>query len=217
MAGVRVIEVSLEGLTLTVAIDPRGQAPILEAGHRGTAPPALAAADRFCALIEGLPIQEAAEHGVLHLLAELRDPGEPPPVAGILTVQSSGDVFVLLQRLIRGVYAAYLSEAGEARQWNRWNPRMPSDWLRLGKERQASGLKPILADQLAIEGLTSDDMWISDIERGLRIVVSFGVAVPAWDKPSLLMRLERRLRNATGKRLEVYAEEMIDQNAIRRL
>jgi hypothetical protein len=32
-----------------------------------------------------------------------------------------------------------------------------------------------------------------------------------------MMRLERRMREATGQRLELYMEEMKDQNRIRRL
>jgi hypothetical protein len=188
------------------------------AKHCGASTPVdRGACDSFCAVVQGLPVQEAAEHGVIHLIERLRDPYESPPVLGILTPGSCGEVFVRLESQIREIYSAYQAESGDVSGWNQWNPRVPAEWLRLDKEQQAQQLKPIIASHLSEQGLTSEDLWISDIERGIRVVISFGEGVPLAEKPKLLMQVERRLREATGKRIEVYAHEMTDKNVLRRL
>jgi hypothetical protein len=75
----------------------------------------------------------------------------------------------------------------------------------------------VLAPAVAEAGFGPDDAWIADIERGFRVVVAFAAGVAPAAKPGFLMRLERRMRAATGQRLELYMDEMKDQNRIRRL
>lgn len=215
---VNVYKRSHSGVTLSVAITTRGRAIVAAARHAGAESPVTrAACDSFCRLVEGMPIQEAAEHGALHLIEVLRDPNEPAPVKGILTPQNCGDEFVLVEHLIRGIHGDYLTDADATPGWNQWNPKMRAEWLQRSKEEQAAGLKPIIASYIQDQGLGLDDLWISDIERGLRVILSFGPNVAATRKPALLMSLERRMRDATGNRLEVYVEEMSDENTLRRL
>lgn len=206
-------------VTLSVAISSgAGRATVVAARHQGGATPAQrASCDSFCRLIEGMPIQEVAEHGAVHLIEMLRDPAAPAPVLGILSPRNAGDIFLLAEALIRDIYRAYENDSGAARGWNQWNPKISGEWLSLSKEDQANRLKPLLLSSASKNQLAADDIWISDIERGLRVVLSFAANVPAESKPGILMGLERDLRNATGIRLEVYVEEMNDINSIRRL
>lgn len=173
--------------------------------------------ERFCGLIEGLPLQEVAEHGAIQLIERLRDPDQPRPVGGILTTRNAGPVFGMLERLARAIYAEHVGATDLKPGPNHWNPRLPAEWARKRKEEQIEVLKPILAAQLCDEGLDADAGQITGVERGLRVTMAFGPGVAAQRKPALLMRIERRIRRETGGRLEVFAEEMHDQNVIRRL
>lgn len=173
--------------------------------------------ERFCGLIEGLPLQEVAEHGAIQLIERLRDPDQPAPVDGILTTRNAGSVFGLLERLVRAIFAEHVGTTGLKPGPNHWNPRLPADWARKRKEQQIELLKPIVAAQLCDEGLDTDAAQVAGVERGLRVTMAFGPEVTAQLKPALLMRIERRIRRETGGRLEVFAEEMQDQNVIRRL
>jgi hypothetical protein len=60
-------------------------------------------------------------------------------------------------------------------------------------------------------------MDVVGIEGNIRVLVAFAEGVGYQAKPGLLMASERKLRAATGNRLEVFAEEMRDGNRIRRL
>jgi hypothetical protein len=212
-------EATKDAVALSVAIATgSGRHTVVTARHRGAgSPEQRAACECFCRVIEGLPIQEAAEHGAIRLIESLRDPEVPSPVSGILTPRNAGKIFLLLEQLIRSVYKAYLADSGAERGWNQWNPKIPAEWLRLNKEEQAAKLKPELNLSIIANGLNADDLWISDIEKGLRVILSFAPTIPSEQKPPILMRIERHLRDAIGIRLEVYVEEMGDQNKIRRL
>jgi hypothetical protein len=207
------------GLSLTVVVSAdEGAGRVIAARHRGANDPwSRAICDSFCQLVEGMPLQEAAEHGVVRLLDRMRDPEQSPPVPGIITPRNAGAEFALVERMIRAIYAEYLAHTNHRPEWNRWNPRMPAGWVRLRKEEQMKLLTSIVALQLQDEGFTLEDAWISNFQSALKVTISFGPRVSSADKPDLLMRIERRMRAGTGARLEVYAEEMRDRNAIRRL
>ncbi len=214
----KIYEASRDGVTLALAISPRGRPSIVAARHHGAVDQVMrGACEALCFVLEGLPAQEAAEHGVIHLIESLRDPTEPYPVAGIMTPKNTGEVFLQVERLVRDICHAHQADTGSVSEWNQWNPKVQSEWLRRSKDDQASVLKPIVAEQVLDEGLTGDDLWISDIERNIRVIMSFGPGVSADRKPAILMRLEGRMRKATGNRLEVFAEEMTDKNVIRRM
>ena len=217
--GARVYAAAEEGVSLTVAISMGdGPARVVAARHCGATQPWLrAACESFCRLIEGLPLQEAAEHGAIQLVDRLRGPEQPAPVPGILTPRNSGAMFTFVEHLIRAIYAQHLANTGEKPAPSNWNSPLPAGWARLPKDEQISLLRPVIASELEHEGFTSDDVWINDIHRGLRVTMAFGPHVSAQRKPTLLMKLERCMRLTTGARLEVYAQEMRDQNVIRRL
>ena len=55
------------------------------------------------------------------------------------------------------------------------------------------------------------------VENNIRVLLAFSEEVGYQQKPALLMDAESKLRAATGDRLEVFAEEMADENKLRRL
>ena len=219
LAGATVATGAADGIRLMLAVVDRDGTPTIAAArHAGAMQPALRGAlDRFCALIEGLPLLEAAEHGAHHLVADLREPGAGSPVAGILTPRNAGAPFALAERLVRAAADSWRDAGGALADDNFWNPALAEGWRTMAREAQADSLKPLLAPAAAEAGIAAEELWIADIERGFRVVVAFGPNVAPAAKPKLLMRLEERMREATGQRLEVYMEEMKDQNRIRRL
>ena len=76
---------------------------------------------------------------------------------------------------------------------------------------------PILAEFRRAHGLGEDDLWLANLEKLRRVVIAFGPRVEHDKKARLLMRLEHRIRQCIGERLELYMEDMKDNNQIRRL
>lgn len=213
--GEEILEASENGARLQLAVR-RGK--ILRAAHDGTDDPAQRAVlDVFCRVVEGLPMQEAADHAGHHVIACLRDPDAPSPVPGILTPRNADPLFGLPVRLLRAAHADHRGRHGIRSVENFWNPTVSKDWLRLDEDGQMARLEPILSEFLAENGLDSGALRLVGIENNIRIVMAFAEHIGYDRKPPLLMDFEVKVRAATGDRFEVFAEEMKDINKIRRL
>ncbi len=209
------LEAAEEGTCLQLVVR-RGK--ILRAGHQGAEDPATRAIlDVFCRTVEGLPLQEAGDHAGHHVIHRLRNGVDTTPVPGILTPRNAGTLFQLPVRLLRLILADYRARHGIESVENFWNPTISKDWLRLDEPAQRARLAPILADFLCEEGLSEGDMQVVGVERNIRVLLAFAAGLDYRRKPSLLLAFERRLHAATGDRLEVFAEEMKDDNKLRRL
>lgn len=191
---------------------------IVGAVHRGAADPAeRAVLDVFCQILEGLPMQEAADHAGHHLVARLRDPDEPAPVPGILTPWNADPLFRRALRLVRRAHADRAARQAAGSRENFWNPAISRDWLRLGELEQMARVEEVLTAFRAEQDLQDGDLVVVGVENNIRVLLAFAGEVGYGRKPGLLMAFEARLRAATGDRLEVFAEEMKDDNRIRRL
>jgi hypothetical protein len=100
---------------------------------------------------------------------------------------------------------------------NSWYVQPSSDFKRKSEQEQADILKSHLQNFIKLNNLSHDDIWICEIERSRRVTISFSDNVPYRDKPSLVMRFEKFLRDITGDPLEIFVEEMRDVNKGRRL
>jgi hypothetical protein len=202
-------------LTVVIAADSTRHV-IVRARHAGTRSPAdLMVLDRLCALIEGRPIQEAADHGVIYAIEE--PASGAAPVVGIRTPRNAGPAFALAEKLIRAVHAAAQAHFDVKPRESRWYVRPKAVWLALTEAQQIEALRPTVNEFLAEQGVPASDMWITRVERGTRVTLDFAESVYYARKPKLLMDLERRLRRATGDPLEVFMEDKKDANKIRRL
>ena len=191
---------------------------IMAAAHGGAGGPASRAMlEAYCQAVVGLPLAEAAEHAGHHVVASLRDTGMPAPVEGILTPANAGPLFELPLRLIRRIYETWGEQGGMADRDSLWNPPLSKEWLTLDPAARLARLAPVADGFLAARGLGPADLRLVEVEQASRVFVGFGEAVAPADKPGLLMDLEGALRAATGNRLEVYMQDMKDNNHIRRL
>lgn len=191
---------------------------IVSAAHEGVADPAERAVfDAFCQILEGLPLQEAADHAGHHVMTRLRDPEQSRPVPGIVTPWNADPLFHRPMRLVRRIRVDYAARQPTASVENFWNPTISKDWLRLDTAAQVARVEEILGDFQAERSLAPGSLVAVGVENNIRVLLAFSEEVGYAQKPTLLMDVERKLRAATGDRLEVFAEEMADENKLRRL
>ena len=208
-----------DGVSLALSLGgPAGRQTIEEARHRGAVDPLVRGTlDVFCRVIEGLPLQEAADHGSIHALERIRGDSKAMPVKGILTPRSAGSAFSLSEHLIRDILAQHQAAIGDKGTQNFWNPPLSASWRAKSADERLAVIQPLVSTFVADHGLNAGDLQVTEIEKARRIVVKFASGIRHEQKPILLMQLEQHIRRATGDRLEVYMEEMKDNNQIRRL
>jgi hypothetical protein len=212
-------QASESGVTLSVGLDTSGGRPrVTAARHGGARDTALRGVlDTFCKLIEGLPLQEAADHGAIHTLEALRSTKSPNPVPGVLTPRSAGLAFACCERLMRDILRQHQTETGKQDTRNFWNPPLSTEWRSASDEQRIAILQPKIVAFRAAHGLSEQDIWVAAVEKIRRVIVGFGPAVAYDRKPRLLMELELEVRKATGDRLEFFMDEKTDINKMRRL
>jgi hypothetical protein len=204
------------GVVLEVRLDSSPAAIVGEVRHQGAGDSLLAGVlDVFCDAIEGLPLREAADHGTIHVLERLRGGHPTSMVPGILTPRSAGSAFRICERLIRGILVQRGPSASTGT--NFWNPVLSQAWRAQTAEQRIATLQPMIDAFRAARQLSPEDFYLVRIEKARRIVLGFGPNVRHERKGPLLRELERDLRRSTGDRLEIYMDEMKDDNAIRRL
>lgn len=205
------------GVRLSLGVDTGSNRLIVrDASHDGARDGAtIRVLDTLCALVVGRPLQEAADHGVVHATGALRD--DCVRVAGIRTPRNAGPAFALAERLVRQAHATARQQLDVGHRENAWYPRPKAAWLSMDEAAQANAIKPTVARFLRAQGMADDDIFISAIDRGTRVTIAFAERVSYALKPKLMMQLEQDLRRETGDPLELFMEEMKDANRIRRL
>ncbi len=215
VSGEERLQAEENGRSLTLVLR---KGKVVSAAHEGVEDPAEREVfDAFCRVLEGLPIQEAADHAGHHVMAGLHDPDRARPVPGIVTPWNIDPRFPRPMRMIRRIRTDYAARRPSASVENFWNPTISKDWLRLDEAKQLACVDEILSAFLAERGLVSGNLVAVGIENNIRVLLAFSEEVGYEHKPALLMDFERKLRTATGDRLEVFAEEMADGNRLRRL
>lgn len=201
-----------DGLVLTVWIDPASHL-IRAAAHqgaRGDAARALAAVT--CRTVIGLPVLEAAGHGMIRVEFALRPEIDRRPVDGVVTPEAADPAFAVGNALLRGVLADYRRQTGFAELYNDFDPGPGPAWMAADEAER----RRMIRDALAADGFSVDDIDIVAIEYDVRVVVALdgdSTAEPARS----LVALERSVKNRVDGRLELFLTEVKDSNKIRRL
>ncbi len=216
-AGTVAVEGSLASTALSLRIDPKTHT-IRQAAHRGaTGPVARALLDQFCELIEGLPIQEASDHGVIRLEADLRDSAMQLPVPGIVVPESADPAFALPLKLVRDALRAYRERFGYQETDNEFDPGPSPEWRSLGDVDRRARLDRALADICREYGFAPGNVAVTAIEHDVRVVIDLTGDLASGDKQSHMMTLEAGLKNMVDDRIELFLEELTDENKLRRL
>ncbi len=199
-------ESTSSGVTLSVLVDNRGK--VREARHSGTIALETTLLETFCQVIEGLPLQEAAEHGALRLEQKLRAPGMPLPVAGILTPDNADPIFKVPNQLIREIFLARVEKTGVVPQKNFWSEPIPKSWLALFLEQKISAISSVVKQRLEAHGLPLDALTVYELKNETRLTLDENQKVVG----SFLLELERELHARLGVQVEVLLAERQDKN-----
>lgn len=196
--------------TLTLLVDT-GSHTVTKARYSGT--PAEAERgllEKFCSILEGKPILECSDHGVVELEHQLRDHSQPSPVSGVVTPESSDPIFALPSRLIRGALAEYRRQTGYAADENFYRRPASARWhnrSRVEKLRQ-------IAD--AIERFPGgSNLHLIDLQDDHRVIIE--IPQLADHRENQLLKLEHYLRHTVEPILEIHLEPKVDLNTIRKL
>jgi hypothetical protein len=208
--------------TLTLDVDPKSHT-VRAARHTGaTKPSERAILDLFCKAAEQLPIQEVADHIGLKILDLLVDPDKPVPIKGVLLPVNAGTPFMLPPRLARRAYDSYREQTGAVQDTNFYCPPPASEWQALSPDQRRDKVDYALRAFLQSEGLYPDDMGLLRVDKNkygfpVRVTVGFSDRVPTADKPSLMRKLEQRLRRDVEPEVDLIADRAKDTSPLRRL
>ncbi|WP_323798064.1 hypothetical protein [Nisaea sp.] len=212
-----VISAEAKGMRLSLVLD--GDTETV-ANARFSAPagaPEAAILDLLCAHAIGAPIREVIEHGLIFALQALRAPKAPSPVAGILTPRNAGACFKTPLRLVAAIRRETEARFGRHKDTNFFDRPYSDAWSKLDKIGKRDIVQPHIDGFKAANGISDGAFELVEIDQYDRLFLAFTDEIAAWDKPVLLMRLERWLREQTGERIELFTEVVKDANRIRRL
>lgn len=217
-----VLEAKKEGAVLSIAVD-RTTHFVQSARHKGASDDVTRAVlEAFCAVVENVPIQEASDYSGFRLLHTLRDRSRSRPVRGIMRTVNAGQPLGLPVDLVRDLRAQYAEKTGYRSFANGFEPAPSSAWVALSREEmldrinrtvtEFEGQRGLLPRTMPVQGLTKNT-------RGyfVRVFVGFAPGVDWRVKPTLMLALERRLKDQVEGKLQVYHEEMKDKSQLRRL
>ena len=211
------ISVEADGMSLTLTLEDASET--VTQAHFSAPPeaPESAVLDLLCAHAIGAPVRETVEHGLIFALQALRDPNTPAPVSGILTPRNAGACFAIPLRLVAAARREAEARFGRHKDTNFFDRPYSEAWQKLDKTGKRDLVLPPIARFKADNGLSDGAFELVEIDKYDRLFLAFTDEIAAWDKPVLLMRLERWLREQTGERIELFTEVVKDANRIRRL
>jgi len=215
-AAALVIAAEEDGLTLQLAVDTEGK--VVAAAFSGAGSQAVAGVmEAVCRHAEGLPVQEVADHGVLHAELALRSPTEASPVAGISHPFASDAAFSLPIAVTRAVADTWRTRTGQTSLVNEYGLNPTQAWLDMGEEDRRSAILEAIAEAEPELPVAADSITVQAIEWDVRVVLGLPEGTSGINKSRLLLQLERVIRSKVDLRLEVYQAELKDKNTIRRL
>lgn len=215
----QLLTIDQDGYTLSALIDTATQL-IADACHDGPNEPVTRAVlDYFCEVLAGLTVQEASDHAGHHLIVRLTAPDAPRPVPGIVLPDNADGIFRLPKALARSLLAQWRVVSGYAGRENEFTTAPDSPWARLSAPQRADAVAAALDDGSAIpkDSLQLVTMEPNILGHEVRAVIAFAETVAPEDKPGLARRAELHLKRALDPHIELYVEELKDQNVIRRL
>lgn len=207
----QLVEGTVDDVTLSLAVDRASN--IVHASFAGAADRLeVGVLEALCTIIEGLPLVEAADHGVIRLERMLRE-GEAP-VPGIATPRAVASAFDRPQALLRDALAHGRALLDLAERTSSFDAGPGARWRSLDAAGRADAIATAVASFTTTNALPADTFSLVAVEHDIRLVFR---AASTPELPRLVMALERMIRADIDPRLEVYLEEIRDRNKLRRL
>ena len=193
---------------------------IKKAAYSGAVSPQLRPIlEKFCELIESLPILEASDHGVITLEHQLRKLSARNSVLGVVIPSAIDERFSKIEYVMRAAMEKYRQATGYTETWNRYDAGASKEWIEMSEEEKKCSIAPWLRAGLENFGFSPNDIEVTKIEYNVRVLVEFSgeLAESDNDKQMILLYLENLIMERLEPRLELYLEPIKDQSKLRRL
>ena len=178
--------------------------------------------DAICRIVEGKPIQEASDHAGTRVVFQMAGRSTERAVPGIQLPTNSGRAFNEAVELVRDIREIYGKQVSLGSTENFFDLEPGAVWKGLAEKDKLELLEKQIGSFADSAGLEPGSIIVDRIEKDLtgqdlRIVVGFSGEVAPGDKPPLLRRLERILKDEIDHSLQVHMEILKDSSKIRRL
>lgn len=211
------VKSALDAMELIAAIEPETHV-VRECAYRNpTSPVFKGLLESVCRYMENRPIQECADHALIHVEFQLRGNRQPRHVPGIQTPSNADPAFRPVQKLVRGLLTEYRLATGYQGTDNFYVPPVSSAWADLDAEARVKALQKAIHRCSEELSLAEAGIRILSIQDEVRVTLDMAGVPDASRKQLLLMAIENSLRRSVGERLELYLPEKKDRNKIRRL
>lgn len=175
----------------------------------------------FCQTVEGLPIEEAAAYGADYAFLPLSREVPRPATFGIAPVAVVLPALIAAQDLLRTFRQERRTRSGAAPIGRARFLAVPHEWQQAPAEDRLARIRGAVREFLDRQGMPHDVLVAERLdhdahERPTRLVVTHPKSDDRTDLPPLMRALELHLRKTAAPWVEVYAEERIDRNALRR-
>ena len=169
--------------------------------------------EKFCKIIKKLPLQEAYEHGVIKLEYSLRPKNLYKKIQGIISAYVLKNEFIICKKLINSIWKKYLIDNPNVNK-NLYNLNPKKSWIKLG---QSDKIKKINKSIQAFEKIIKIQNLIKfeKLNYHTKLTVGFNNKSKQYDKSTILLELEKFIRNKIDKRIEVFYKEVKDINKLR--
>jgi hypothetical protein len=210
--GLELVQTSRENATLMALVEPSQHSVKKAAFHGARSGDERAVLDLLCQFMEGKPILECADHGMIYVERQLRDTSQPAPVPGIVTPENADPIFSSLTLLVRELFACYRRRIGFNSTANSYDLPPTIEWLALPEDKKVEKVQAAIGRHplgLGIEVVRT--------EGSKRVSVMFQHALGPNSTASRLMQLEAYIQSEVEPTLELETEPRADANKIRRI
>lgn len=209
------LEARVHGLRLRIWVDDEGR--LVRARHDGEVSDVARAIDLWCELVEGLPIEEACEHGAHRLMEALRDPDAPPPVPGVVTPRNASPIFAALLEAGRELLRAHADRTGAMPPDSTHHPAPSPAWAAMGDDARLAAIREALGAACEEAELDPSEVEAAGVRDVIKVRLDFADSVPIAQRRRALLRLEAALQRLVEPTLVVEREARRDLNVLRRL
>lgn len=206
-----------EGITLNLCIDSESHIVIdAKYAYTGDDYNIDGIMSAFCEILTGKPLLEGSDHGVIYLEEMLADDSIAPSIQGLMIQEVAEPAFALPLFLIRAAMDTYRQQTGYEETLNEYLSSIPIEWKELTSDQKLDKLEKVTREKFEFGGVDINGIYFESVEHQIRITVRFDEAIDKKLQPSLIMKLEKCLKEHTGVKIDLVYVGMADANYKRR-